>query len=414
MSIILSNGYRETAEVEFSGKHPDIFMTYAMARLVKNLAEKTHEIDSNGSGLLGRFRADLNGQLGTVRHEPGKVTPIRLSIAGQLVIPDGVDFEGIAYQTLEEQLRESGYLDTGNFSLDNAIIDHSRITPQAININATSNGNKFADSAIAYGHYIRPPHGIHGTFPSLEVAKKIDETLDNLVRLKKNELMPDGKVHVTVEHRKDGFDVVDVYLSVAHAPGLNSDYRETIKKHIIANLPEYRLGRAHWHINEGGFDQYFIQADSGVSKAKDPEIITGGLHQLGTDKVWGKCMYKASSVIIPYAFALSRAVAEETGAGFASVRVSSKYGQKEADIEIADLDFFLGDDRPCISDALQHMPRDRKQILGLLGMDTGIAAYRQFNDVAGFHGNDKPWKQHNAGLRALFHKHLSNAISDNE
>src|SRR3989344_638234 len=92
-------------------------------------------------------------------------------------------------------------------------------------------------------------------------------------------------------------------------------------------------------INHGGdFNHYFVNADSGISGKKDSVIVTSGLHQLGTDGIWGKCLYKASSVAIPYAFALSRAVCEATTAKFASVGVYTKYGQKQAGLFLADID----------------------------------------------------------------------------
>ena len=82
MSIIIANGHKQTAEVEFRG-HPDVFSTRLAAKLVEELAAR-----SDQEGFIEQFRADLNVQIGTYSNL-GSFTPIEVKFAGQLVIPDG-------------------------------------------------------------------------------------------------------------------------------------------------------------------------------------------------------------------------------------------------------------------------------------------------------------------------------------
>src|SRR3989338_7578932 len=152
-------------------------------------------------------------------------------------------------------------------------------------------------------------------------------------------------------------------------------------------------------INHGGdFNHYFVNADSGISGKKDSVIVTGGLHQLGTDGVWGKCLYKASSVTIPYAFALSRAVCEAIGANFASVKVYARYGQEQAELFLEAIDPKYERVRSEINNALKTLPRDRDGIRNILNMKVNLITYGKFNDVREFHEPTKPWKYYNPQL----------------
>ena len=135
-----------------------------------------------------------------------------------------------------------------------------------------------------------------------------------------------------------------------------------------------------------------------MSKVKDAVIITGGLHQLGTDAIWGKCLYKASSTLIPYAFALSMAVCEITGAGYASVEAYAQYGQTEARLQLQDIEPQYERLRKEINNALTRLPRDRDGVRQITGMPLSIQSYRLFNDVGGFHDMTKPWKRRNKQL----------------
>lgn len=367
MSIIIASGHQETAEVEFAGRHPDIFSSAVAARLVLRLAEAA------GDERIHALRADLNVQsLGG--------DPIRISIGGQVVLPPGVDLRHHAEQAVHEALEEAGY----SRDFPHVLVSTDGVTEQSPNLQATAAQDRFADSCVVYGHHIAGPHGLDGTFPALILAQRVDAAVREC---RIPALRPDGKVHVTVRHAATGFVPVSAYVSVSHAPG-EEGFAGALRKRISAVFP------GGVSINAGGpFDVYFLQADAGVSKAKDDVIVTGGLHQLGTDRLWGKCMYKASSVAVPYAFAVSRAVCDATGAQYACVGVFTRYGQRDADLQLQEIDPAFEHLRPKINKALESLPRSRSSILGALGMPMSLGTYRAFNDPAGFHRPEKPWKR---------------------
>jgi hypothetical protein len=406
MTIIISQGHKETGEVEFSGKHPDVFSTHVAADLVRRLAKETDVV-----GNIEEFRADLNVQSFALPYRGNGATPVRVGIAGQLVVPDVLDLSGITREGVDSLLERAGYFRYRDFSSEKVEIDLRGIIAQSPVLNHTSKNNKFADSCVVYGHYIAPPFGLNGTFPSLIVGQRISRTLENFGE-EIDFLRSDGKVHVTVKYTDDGFIVDDVYLSVAHARDVGGDFRDMVYEGIVERVEGLGLEEANWNINAGGdFQRYFLQADSGISKAKDDVVVTGGVHQLGTDRIWGKCLFKASSVLIPYTFALSKVVSEVTGARFASVSAFSRYGGGEADLRLQDIDSTYEGDRESINTILQGLPRDVQGIREVLGMSVNVESYRFFNDVEGFHGNDNPWKKNNPGLEGMFRESYAGGLA---
>ena len=135
-------------------------------------------------------------------------------------------------------------------------------------------------------------------------------------------------------------------------------------------------------------------------------MITGGNATIGTDKVWGKCLYKASSTLLPYTFALARSVAVAFDARYVSIQASSRYGQEHALLQLAEIDPLHERYRDDINRALKRLPRDRDAIREILGLPVTLVTYHIFNDVAGFHDKDKPWKIYNRELQTGFEQAL--------
>lgn len=431
MSIILTPGHIEIAESEFIGRHPDTLSTCLAAELIYSIATQIHV---QNSGLLSDYtkgkllnptvpqlqdidatvgksygledlRADVNVQISALNSKNITPIPIRVNLVGQITAPQfkQTDLDQIVKEDIFDVFDRAGYFLHGDFIPKHIIADTQGVTSQSSNLNRTTQHNKFADSCVVYGHYIKEPFGIDGTFPSLAIAKKIDRTLEETVRLG---IIPalrgDGKVHVSVERESNGYRLRDIYLSVAHSKNLHDGdrFKEYVKWLVGILIGRYKGGEdAQITVNGGGnFNFYFVNADSGVSGKKDGVIVTGGIHQLGTDGVWGKCLYKASSVTIPYAFALSRAVCEATGANFASVGVYARYGQEQAKLFLQEIDPKYESIRDDINRALRTLPRDRDGIREILNMKVNLITYGKFNDVRSFHEPTKPWKSYNPQL----------------
>lgn len=439
MSIILTPGHIEVAESEFIGRHPDTLSTCLAAELVYSIAAQVH---AQKSGLLRNFtegrllnstvaqlqeidasvgesygledlRADVNVQISALNSSNIIPIPIRVNIVGQITASrfKQTDLDQIVKESTFDVFSRAGYFLHGDFIPELIVADTKGVTSQSLDLNGTTQQNKFADSCVVYGHYIREPFGIDGTFPSLVIAKKIDGTLEETVRQGSiPELRPDGKVHVSIERESKGYRVRDVYLSVAHSKNPNTEFGETIGKIVSQAIKDYNGGEdAQITVNGGGnFNFYFVNADSGISGKKDSVILTGGIHQLGTDGVWGKCLYKASSVAVPYAFALSRAVCEVTESNFASVGVYARYGQEQAELFLQEIDTKYESIRNNVNKALRTLPRDRDSIREILNMPVNLVTYGQFNDVRGFHNPNRPWKSYNPQLVEA----LTNAINN--
>ena len=429
MSIILTPGHVEIAESEFLGRHPDTLSTCLAAELIYSIAAQIHV---QNSGLLDDFtggklsnptarqlqdvdttvtesyglenlRADVNVQISALNSKNITPIPIRVNLVGQITALqfNQTDLDQIVREDIFDVFDRAGYFLHGDFVPQHIIADTQGVTSQSPNLNRTTQHNKFADSCVVYGHYIKEPFGIGGTFPSLAIAKKIDRTLEETVRQGTiPELRSDGKVHVSVVRESNGYKIRDVYLSVAHSRNPSAEFRETIGRIVSQAIRDYNGGEnAQITVNGGGnFNFYFVNADSGISGKKDSVIVTGGIHQLGTDGVWGKCLYKASSVAIPYAFVLSRAVCEVTGANFASVGVYARYGQEQAELFLQEIDSKYESFRDDINRALRTLPRDRENIRDILNMKVNLITYGKFNDVRGFHDPTKPWKSYNPQL----------------
>jgi hypothetical protein len=395
MSIITAPNHKQTAEVEFSGKHPDIFSSYVAARFVKNIAEASQKYND-----LHTLRVDINVQTLASAWQEGSPTPVIVNIGGQVTVSPEVNLQDIAKKTIQEELEAAGYLKNGDFD-SNVSVSLDGITVQSPNLNKTTYKNAFADSCVVYGHYIAKPFGLNGTYPSLIIAQQIDEAISQYANSEGKFLRPDGKVHVTITYQKDSFIADDVYISVSHAKSIPENWREGLKKYILSKVSDVNPEKLH--INLGGdFNVFFLQADSGVSKAKDDVIITGGLHQLGTDRVWGKCIYKASSTLIPYTFALSKVICDVTGAKYASVSGYSQYGQKDAILTLEDIDSEHENLRTRIDTTLSQIIRDRDGIWNILGVGPDIETYKIYNEPAHFHADNKPWKKTNAQLENHF------------
>jgi len=438
MSIILTPGHIEIAESEFIGRHPDTLSTCLAAELVYSIAAQVHV---QNSGLLSDYtkgkllnpttthlqgidasveesyglenlRADVNVQISAINSKNIIPIPLRINLVGQIAAPQfqQTDLDQIVRETTFDVFSKAGYFLHGDFVPEYIKADTQGVTAQSPNLNRTTQHNTFADSCVVYGHYIREPFGIDGTFPSLVIAKEIDRILEETARQGTiPELRPDGKVHVSVVRESKGYRIRDVYLSVAHSKNPGAAFREKIAAIASQAISCYPGGEhAHITVNGGGnFNFYFVNADSGISGKKDSVIVTGGIHQLGTDGIWGKCLYKASSSALPYAFALSRAVCDVTGATYACVGVYTRYGQEQAELILQDIDPKYESIRENITRALRTLPRDRDGIRDLLNMKVNLNTYGTFNDVRGFHEPTKPWKSYNPNLAQALTKALS-------
>ncbi len=247
MSIVITDGHRQTGEVEFEGRHPDIFSTHVAASLITELAKFTDDMDD-----IHNFRADINVQsLGRDMLISG-ITPVEINIGGQLTLPKGIYLRRIAYDTAINQLKKAGYFKQGDFVAEKVTIHTEAVTRQSPNLHKTTQSNRFADSSVIYGHYIAPSYGLDGTFPSLIIGQKISRLMENLGKTTVPELRSDGKVHVTIRYTKTGFTVEDIFISVAHKKGTNANFKKRVRQDIIENLFFPGVKNARIQINAGG------------------------------------------------------------------------------------------------------------------------------------------------------------------
>src|SRR3989338_8490326 len=198
MSIIITPGHIEVAESEFIGRHPDTLSTCLVADLVYSIAAATHTKNSGfirnfldgflpslsdaqmqeyqvAAGLpfgLENLRVDLSAQVSAVNTINVSPVPIRVNIAGQVTAPDlrQEELESIIIEDVPDVFRRAGYFLHGDFSPDLIAVDGKGIKSQSPNLNGTTQQNKFADSCVVYGHYLKDPFGVRGTFPSLAIA----------------------------------------------------------------------------------------------------------------------------------------------------------------------------------------------------------------------------------------------------
>ena len=279
MSIILTPGHIEVAESEFIGRHPDTLSTCLVADLVDSIAAATHTKNSGfmlnfksgevpqltdsqsgeyvmAAGLpygLEKLRVDLSAQVSALNAINIPPVPVRVNVAGQVTAPDlkAGELEEIIFEDVTNVFRDAGYFLHGDFNPDFIVVDTKGIKSQSPNLNGTTHQNKFADSCVVYGHYIREPFGIDGTFPSLAIAKSIDQTLKEIVLTNSiPSLRPDGKVHVSVVRKPDGFRVRDIYISVAHASDVQPDFRDVIEHRIYYAIKEFLQGRKNRYFNK--------------------------------------------------------------------------------------------------------------------------------------------------------------------
>ena len=383
MSLIFLPDHLETGEVEFQG-HPDVFCSLLSAEFIKSLAEIVVKQNED----INELRTDINIQGFYSRQS------FNFNVAGQINLPLHASLDVLAQREAERLLEKIGYSEKLD-DYQGIEITKRGITSQSIHLNGTSKENKFADSCVVYGHHIASPYGLNGTFASLIIGQMMDEYIHHAENQIKG-LRPDGKVHVTIKHNQYGYEVKRVYLSTAHKDEFDRSKMNSLVSDFII---EKRLGNPEVYVNAGGsFAKYFLEADSGVSKAKDDVIITGGSHQLGTDRVWGKCLYKASSTLIPYAFALSKAICDVFETKFASVSAYAEYGQQNASFQLQEIDPKHENQRSQINFALTQVPLDREGIRNILQMPVNIETYRLFNQPRNFHNPEMPWKKYNPEL----------------
>ncbi|MEI6533640.1 MAG: hypothetical protein WCO06_07455 [Candidatus Roizmanbacteria bacterium] len=396
MSIILAENHKEVAESERIGAHPDVFSSCLAGRIVYYMAQ-----EAQTSGHLEKLRADINVQLLAKPFKEHESTSMIVNIGGQVTLPSTSIFKDIAKRALRDQLDSAGYDTIYDFPANNIELNTTGVTQQSPHLQITSSADKFADSCVVYGHYLSEPYGINGIFPSLFYAQTIDGLIKSFSKNNKD-ILPDGKVHVVVKNQKGIAVIQSVYISLAHRGSFDGDWNRELKAYLIQQLQSVGLYKDNLSINAGGnFNYYFLQADSGVSKAKDDVMITGGVHQLGTDRVWGKCLYKASSITLPYAFSLSRSVAEVLGASYASVGVFALYGQKKSQIILQEIDPVFENKRGEINKMLEKMPCDPVAIRSIMKMPVSLETYQLWNDPGTFHDMSKPWKKRNEELNAL-------------
>jgi len=239
MSIILTLGNVEIAESEFIGRHPDTLSTCLAAELVYSIAAQVHVQNSgflrdftkgkllNPTALqledvdatviesygLEDLRADVNVQISALNSKNITPIPIRVNLVGQITAPqfNQTNLDQIVREDTFDVFDRAGYFLHGDFVPEHVIVDTQGVTSQSSNLNRTTQHNKFADSCVVYGHYIREPFGIDGTFPSLVIAKKIDRTLEETVRQGIiPELRSDGKVHVSVVRESNGYRIREI------------------------------------------------------------------------------------------------------------------------------------------------------------------------------------------------------------
>lgn len=397
--MIIQPGKQETSEIEFTPRHPDIFSSYLAAQVVLSLAERINTF--GGQTALERYRADLHVQIKTSDNSPDHVTPIIISLAGQVNLPREVSLDEVVYEEAGRLLTQARY-DPNEFRISE--INLAGVTVQSPNLNGTTHVNAYADSAKVHGHYIVSPIGRSRTFPSLIYAQAVNSAIDSFLVAYPNILRPDGKVHVTGTYAQKGFQPERVFISLSHAPGtLPRDVSEIVVPEIsrLFTTGEYQLPDVL--VNDAGpFDVYFVRADAGTSKAKDAVMISGGNGHQSTDGIWGKGLFKASSVLFPYTFALSRVICDVTGAQFVSVSAYGEYGQRDAHlIQVEAIDPACVSKIDAVNAALKRMPHDRDTIRQLLNMPVTIETYRQFNDIDNFHG-DNPWKNPSKELYSHF------------
>lgn len=407
MSIIIRPEYIEHAEREFDA-HPDVAASLIAAEFALQLADRVPREK------LHALRIDINDQVlaDRTRSRSTEETPITVNFAGQVKLPEGVHVAlgEVARGAATAVLEQVGYFRSRDFPQELLQVNVAGITPQSPLLNGTSSMDQFADMCRVEGYYIAGnPEGV---FPSLRLANAVNDAIGELISSNRlPDLRPDGKVHALVEYDGAGYRIREVVVNSAHAGRPVTRFRKELEELLRADLIRYGYD-ADFPISvntAGDFHVYFVQADSGVSKTKDDVLLTGGLHQLGTDRVWGKCLYKASSVLLPYAFALARAACEATGARYAAVSAASRYGDatwevngKPLLLQVSEIDPQFLCDVPALNAAFANLPHTPSGIREVLGMPVTSDTYRAFNDVVGWHHSEKPWKRYNIDLvRAL-------------
>ncbi len=412
MTIIITPGYHQTVEREFLGRHPDAFCSQLAATLVTRLAQECSLLGldrEQSQKNVDEFRADIGVYavpLSTIGKPVPRPTPIQLTVGGHIRLPKEVKLEEVVRETTLDMLKRGGYFRHGDFSPESTDVI-TAISSQSPSLNGITHENKFSDACRVVGHYLANGYGMQGTFPALAVAQHLDREIRTFVDGHSDAsdfLRPDGKVHVTGKYSSSGFQATQVVISLAHGEGAFPEpLRQEIIQELQSQLAPYHLAPEIFSINVGGdFSSYFLRADHGLSKAKDDVVITGGLTEIGTDGVWGKCLFKSSSILLPYVFALAQVVAKTTQARFATVSARSEHGQSCCYLQVEEVDPELRGARRGINQALEKLPRDRDAIRSIMGMPVALKTYRQFNDLEGFHSADKPWKTVPANLYAAF------------
>ncbi len=434
MVLNTTRGHTITAEYELAG-HPDVFSSTLAAKVVKALALETAKYESDGEHkLLEAFRADINVQTTTPSYKPKGITPITINLAGQVNLHKQINLEEVVRDTAMQLLTDLHYFDATAgkrkaFSSEKVKINVAGIGKQSPLLTRATAQDLFADSCTVKGHYITGAQAINGTYAPLIIAQRTGKALFDLVKgsafngsngdgndgamndatdTKRYPLHADGKVHITAKNTIEGYAIEEIKVSVSHDGELTPLTRSEIISEINRRVQETRvrsttLPKDYFSLNsDAGFNVYFVQADAGVSKVKDAILITGGLDTIGTDAVWGKCMYKASSILLPYAFALSRAIATHFNANYVSVTARSRHNNPHAVLQLGEIDSKYESKREAINNTLAQLPTTIPDIRYLTGLKVTPESYTRWNDPLHFHTLNKPWKAPNNELDARF------------
>lgn len=392
MGIDTREGYAgniRVGEVELRG-HPDVLGSGIVDELVHGLAETAHNARQ-----LPQYRADICAQVSALERCADKpdVIPVAVSLRGQIVVPDGVNVAQIAHEAAVGEFDRVGHFRNGVFHPDAVIVD-ARFARQSPDLNATTSGNAFGDSGTYIGHYYAEPYGIAGTTPPLIIGQQVDRWLGELVD--QFPIVRDGKVETRIHFVDGGYVVDDISIAVAHLRNVDPKLYEQIQVIIQERAGAAGYGEPRIRVNPGGVFDNPIGGDAGVNGKKDGVLLHGGHEPLGTDGFYGKDFAtKASSTATPWAFALSRAVAEATGSRYSSVTVEAEYSGV-AQPFLSEIDHNLADLGPAVTAGIRSLPTDRDGIQQVLGLKPNeIITYRTRGGTHDFHRPDQPWKRHN-------------------
>lgn len=454
MSITISPGYLEKTELDFLAKTPDSFSTVLADAIIRELArticvqdaistytikspvkihsDKKDEVPEVVEGLaniLGEsarkspiqvhfghgadelavtstfdsLRANIQVEVSALERILG-ITPIQINISGGLTSP----FEyhkkyiqkeiGSAWMLL---LGENEFYEGKLFGWDNPLrrIDAIRVNTDRLNFQVAKPNHQRVHGAVdgsctVYGHYIREPLGIEGTFASLAIAHNIDKAIYMIdphnvepSDFETPHPIPDirdgGRVIVTVSYDDKGYILRDVELYVAHKKNPTANFNQAIENVVKKEIAQYRGGEdITITVNpHGDFSVYFIDVQNGRSGVQDALILTGGHYDLGTKQVWGRCLHQATSLALPYAFGLAEAVCQTTRARYATIGVAVDDQKQSVHAFLGEIDPEYEGLRERINHILKEFPVKPNQIRIITGMGINFHSYYTFNSL---------------------------------